>query len=55
MIDKWSYSTVKQTNEGQYAYGYICILVEKHIAQSSGGGGNQTTHGHAWTDYFLMV
>ena len=33
IIDKWSYSTVKQTNEAQYAYGYICFILEKHMAQ----------------------
>ena len=32
IIDKWSYSTVKQTNEVQYAYGYIFLLLEKHMA-----------------------
>ena len=31
-IDKWSYFTVKQTNEVQYTYGYICLLLEKHMA-----------------------
>ena len=31
IIEKWSYSTVKQTNEAQYAYGYICLLLEKHM------------------------
>ena len=24
----------KQTNEAQYAYGNICLLLEKHIAQN---------------------
>ena len=33
IIDKWSYSTVKQTNETQYVYGYICLLLEKHMAK----------------------
>ena len=32
IIDKWSYSTVKQTNEAQYTYGYICLLLEMHMA-----------------------
>ena len=32
IIDKLSYFTVKQTNEAQYAYGYICLLFEKHMA-----------------------
>ena len=32
IIDKWSYSTVKQTNEMQCAYGYICLLLEEHMA-----------------------
>ena len=36
------YSTVKQTNEAQYAYGYICLLLEKHMAMRC-------------TDYFLKV
>ena len=33
IIDKWSYSTVKKTNEAQYAYGYtcICLLLENHM------------------------
>ena len=34
IIDKWSYSTVKQTNEVQCAYGYICLLLEKHMDMS---------------------
>ena len=34
IIDKWSYFTVKQTNETQYVYGYICLLLEKYMAKS---------------------
>ena len=33
-IDKWSYSTVKQRNEAQYVYGYICKLLENYMAMS---------------------
>ena len=32
IIGNWSYSTIKQTNEAQDAYGYICWLLEKHMA-----------------------
>ena len=31
-IGNWSNFTVKQINEAQYAYGYICLLLEKHMA-----------------------
>ena len=29
IIDKWSYSTVKQANEVQYAYRYIWFIIRK--------------------------
>ena len=36
MFDKWNYSTVKQTNEGQYKYAfvYIYLSLEKHMAMN---------------------
>ena len=27
-----SESLIKQTNDAKYAYGYICLLLEKHMA-----------------------
>ena len=34
IIGNWSYSTVEQTNEAQYAYGYICLLLDKLFLES---------------------